>query len=463
MIRRSIIEISEMVKGVLIGQEHSDEIIQGICTDSRNIQENQLFIPLQGENFDGHVFIDKVAESGAKAALWSRHVPLPSVAIPLILVEDTLVGLQELAKAYRSQLKTTIVGITGSNGKTSTKDILASILSVKYKTHKTFQNFNNQIGVPLTLLEMEESAEMAVVEMGMFRLGEIQLLTTIAAPDVAVITNIGEAHMEWLKTRENVVRAKLEILEGLKENGPFIYFGDDPLLQRGISTYPQSYPKITFGQDPENDYKPILEEINDEGITFSLDLPDHPSFYLPMLGKHQMLNATAAIAAARSLGMSFDEIRIGLKQVEATGMRNELVHCKGFTILNDAYKSNPPSLKAALETLYALKGYTQKIAVLGDMTGLGEEAPKMHEEIGESLDENLVDYIFTLGTLANHIAEKAKEKFPAERVISVESKEALLEKLKKVIEKDAIILVKGSREMRLEDVIHQLQKGDIKI
>lgn len=457
MIKRSVKEIAWMAGGSILGEKGLERVLHGVSTDTRSIEQDQLYIPLQGERFDGHDFIDKAIARGAGAALWSCHKPIPQVDIPLILVEDTLTAMQELAKAYRSQLRTTVIGITGSNGKTSTKDILAGILGTKFKTQKTYGNFNNQIGVPLTLLGLAEDTEMAVVEMGMFRLGEIRLLTTLAAPDVAIITNIGEAHMEWMKTKENVVQAKLEILEGLKENGLFIHFGDDPLLQKGIEERYISNKRLTFGQAAHNQYRPLLQSIGAGGITFQLDLPGTPSFCLAMLGKHQMMNATAAIAAAQSLGMSLAEIRLGLRQVEATGMRNELIVCKGYTILNDAYKSNPPSLRAALETLYDLKGYSQKIAVLGDMTGLGEEAPKMHREIGKELDSTQLDYIFTLGQLAQNLAEGATGGFAPEQIVSLNSKEELIAGLRKVTKENAILLIKGSREMQLEDVVEQLK------
>ncbi|MBU5438786.1 UDP-N-acetylmuramoyl-tripeptide--D-alanyl-D-alanine ligase [Tissierella sp. MSJ-40] len=458
MIRRNLREIQEMSSGFSLKKEHEKITINGVSTDSRNINIGQLFVPLTGENFNGHNFIYDAIKKGAVAALWNQEEPIPNIDFPFILVDDTLVALQKLAKAYRSQLSTKVIGITGSNGKTSTKDILASLLKTQYKTHKTFGNFNNHIGVPLTILDMDEDTEMAVIEMGMSNLGEIELLSSIAAPDVGVITNIGEAHLEDLKTKENIIKAKLEILKGLNPNGLFLYFGDDSMLKEKVKSIPMNYEVMTFGIKPSNTYQFQVGFVNEKGVSFFLKNPISPTFFLPMLGKHQIYNATAAIAIARYFNISFENIQKGFLKVEKTGMRNELVHGKEFTILNDSYKSNPTSVLAALETVYSMEGYNQKIIVLGDMQGLGKYEIKMHEEIGQKINSNKVDFLFTIGPISRHIGKTAIMSFGKNRVTSCTDKSQLVAELKKVIKPNALILVKASRALQLEEIVDKLKE-----
>ncbi|WMM25030.1 UDP-N-acetylmuramoyl-tripeptide--D-alanyl-D-alanine ligase [Tissierella sp. MB52-C2] len=459
MITRNLKEIESMCNGTELKDKYNDIVIKGVCTDSRNITHDQLFIPLIGENFNGHDFITMAIGKGAAACLWNKNEIMPDLDFPFILVDDTTKALQELAKSYRSQLNTKVVGITGSNGKTSTKDILASLLKTQYKTHKTLGNFNNYIGLPLTILSMDEDTEMAVLEMGMDNFGQIELLTSIARPDAAVITNIGEAHLEDLKTRENIAKAKLEILKGLKPNDFFLYYGDESLLKKEMNTISIDYNVKTFGKDSSNDYQPEILFVNETGDTFYLKEPESPEFFIPMLGEHQVLNATAAIAIARYFGISYENIRQGLLNIEKTGMRNELVHGKDFTILNDSYKSNPSSVLVALNTMYFMKDYDQKIVVLGDMQGLGHGEINMHKEIGLKIDSNEIDYVFTYGPLSQNIAESAVLNFGKDRVYSFKSldhKDKLIRKIKEVMKPNSLILTKASRALAMEEVVESL-------
>lgn len=456
MITRNLKEIEKMCGGSGLASKFEEIVIKGVSTDSRNISADQLFIPLIGENFNGHDFITMAIGKGAVASLWNKNEPMPDNDFPFILVDDTTLALQELAKSYRSQLNTKVIGITGSNGKTSTKDILASLLKTQYKTHKTIGNFNNYIGLPLTILSMDEDTEMAVLEMGMDNFGQIELLTSIARPDAAVITNIGEAHLEGLKTRENIAKAKLEILKGLKPNDLFVYYGDDSILKKEIQNIPMEYNVKTYGSSENNDYQPEIIFVNEKGDSFYLKEPASPEFFLPMLGEHQVLNATAAIAVARYFGISYENIEKGLLQVEKTGMRNELIKADGFTILDDSYKSNPSAVLAALDTLYSIKGYSQKIAVLGDMLGMGDEQADMHRDIGRTIDPSQIDYLFTLGDFGRYFSETAKLSFPEDRVLAFFDKPSLIKKIKEVIKPNAIVLVKASRPLAMEEVVEGL-------
>lgn len=458
MIKRHLKDVQLMSNGHGLCEKYEDIIIEGVSTDSRSIKEGQLFVPLIGEKFNGHRFIDEAIKRGAKAALWDKNEPLPDVDFPFILVDDTLLALQQLAKEYRNQLDIKIVGITGSNGKTSTKDIVASLLGTKYRTKKTMGNLNNFIGVPLTILELDEDTEMAVIEMGTEKFGEISVLTSIVRPDVAIITSIGDVHLQDLLTKENVAKAKLEILEGLNPNGIFAYFGDDTTLKKEIKKYDIKHKTITYGTEEHNDYQCELNMMDQNGISFTLKTPNVYDFFLPMLGKHNMYNATAAIVVARYFDIPFEQIQEGFYHIQKTGLRHELVHATGYSILNDSYKSNPDSLLAALDTIYTMDNYSQRIAVIGDMLGLGKDEIKLHENIGLKIREDKIDYIFTLGPLAKHIGLTAKLRFGNERVIHCSSKSELVKKIQHVIKPNALILVKASRDLAMEEVVEALKK-----
>lgn len=456
MIKRKLKEIQDMIKSQSLNNKYNDTYIKGVSTDTRTIKKGQLYVPIIGENFDGHNFIEKAIENGAIAALWDKKHPVPEIDFPFLLVDDTLKGIQKLSKKYRDELDIKVVGITGSNGKTSTKDILSSILKTKYKTYKTQGNLNNELGVPLTLLSLEEDIEFAVIEMGMSSLGEIELLTNLASPDAAIITNIGTAHLQELKTRENIIKAKLEIIKDLKPNGLFVYYGDDEDVRTKVNTLSIPQKQITFGNNDSNDYvaKMISSSIN--GLNFKLENIDSPEFFLPMLGNHQIFNASSAIAVARHFGLSFDMINKGLSNIELTGMRSELISGDKFDILNDSYNSNPDSTKAALNTLNSLNNYTQRIVVFGDMLELGEEEVNMHKNIGKAIDFNKVDYLFTFGELAKYAAKEAKSRTSEEKVFSFHDKLQLIDKLKEILKDNSIILLKGSRGMKLEEISKNL-------
>lgn len=456
MIKRSLGQIELMCNGRGLKKEYEELLINGVSTDSRDIANGQLFVPLDGEFFNGHNFIEKAIEKGAIATLWNKSEDIPNLDFPFILVNDTTVALQELAKSYRAELKTKVIGITGSNGKTSTKDILASLLNTQYKTHKTLGNFNNYIGLPLTILSMDEDTEMAVIEMGMDNFGQIERLASIARPDVAIITNIGEAHLEDLKTPENIAKAKLEILKGLKPNDLFLYYGDDNILRKEVENIATPEKVLTYGLGPSNDYQPEVLFVNEKGDSFFLKEPLSPTFFLPMLGSHQVFNATAAIAIARYFGVSYENIKKGLLEVDKTGMRNELVFGNGFTILNDSYKSNPSSVLAALNIMYAMPNYEQKIAVLGDMQGLGEDEINMHKDIGLEINPDQIDFVFTYGPLSRNIAESAKVNLGQDRVASFDNKPELIRKIKEVIIPNSLILTKASRALAMEEVVRSL-------
>jgi UDP-N-acetylmuramoyl-tripeptide--D-alanyl-D-alanine ligase len=458
MITRTLRDIQSMVDGRGLAADFFDIMVHGVSTDTRTIQQGNLYIPLKGAKFNGHAFVQDALDKGASAVLWAETEGTPPRDVPVIIVDDTLRALQRLAHRYRKQLSVKVIGITGSNGKTTTKDMVASLLATTYKVQKTEGNLNNHIGVPLTLLRLEEDTEMAVVEMGMSNFGEIELLSNIAEPDAAVITNIGESHLQELGSREGIAQAKLEILSGLKKNGLFVYHGDEPLLVNRVPDLPLPENVLKFGQGSENDYYPKAVHVQANGTTFTIHQAPNRSFFLPILGKHHVYNALAAIAVARFFHVSWEKIQEAFSQLQVTRMRMELIETKkGWTIINDAYNANPTSMKAALQLLHELTGYEKKIAVLGDMLELGDQEVEFHREIGAMLRPEMVDYVFTYGALARHIALAAKTFFPDGRVKAYEDKQSLAKDLLAVVSSSDVILLKASRGMKLEELLPDLQ------
>lgn len=464
MIRKTFEQAVEMISGEGDSERNGTIAFEGVSTDTRTIQPGNLFIPLVGEQFDGHQYVADAIGKGASISLWQKDHPLPPAGIPLIYVDNTLEALQQLAAAYRRELKVRVIGITGSNGKTTTKDMVAAILATTYTVHKTKGNFNNHIGLPLTLLQMNEDTEMAVIEMGMSGRGEIDLLSALARPEAAIITNIGESHLLQLGSRKEIARAKLEILRGMKADGLLVYRGDEPLLEEALAELPPrpEMLRFRFGSDSSNDYYPLAVMLDTDGTHFTLNAKHSPNYYIPLLGRHNVINALAAIAVCKYMGVSELDIVRGLEELEATGMRIEIVKGNaGLTILNDAYNASPTSMKAALELVEELKGYGRKIAVLGDMLELGANEERFHREIGAILDPQKFDYVFTYGSLAKYIAEEALVKFAPSRVKTFESKEDLVQEAARIVSPKDLILVKGSRGMRLEEVVQKLKELSI--
>lgn len=463
MIRRSWEQIGKMLEDQTIEQTNGTGegtfSIVGVSTDTRSIREGNLFVPLIGESFDGHSFVSEAIAAGAAAALWQSGRPNPPSGVPLIIVKDTLIALQRLAKAYREQLPVRIIGITGSNGKTTTKDLAASVLATTYKVHKTKGNLNNHIGLPLTLLQLAEDTEFAVVEMGMSGRGEIELLSRLAQPEAAIITMIGEAHMLQLGSREEIARAKTEILSGLREEGLFIYNGDEPLIESVLPemSQPQSYRKVRFGKNEDNDIYPASIELAAEGTHFAINKHSYPSLYIPLLGHHNVINACSAIAVGEAYGVSADDIAAGLQSLQMTSMRIEkLTAPSGLTVLNDAYNASPASMQAAIALTEQLAGYGRKFLVLGDMLELGENEEHFHRSIGQGIKADRIDYVFTFGRLAQFIAEEAKAVLPDNTVFAYDDKQKLIKQLSAIVRPADLVLVKGSRGMRLEQVVQAL-------
>ncbi|BFT65683.1 UDP-N-acetylmuramoyl-tripeptide--D-alanyl-D-alanine ligase [Parvimonas parva] len=455
MLKATLETIAKIVGGNLVTTSMKDVIVEGVSTDTRDIKLHNLFIPLVGAKYDGHTFAFDAIKKGAIATLWDKNHPTPYLDAGIIVVDDTLKAYQKLANSYLKATKSKVIGITGSNGKTGTKDILASILEENFRVHKTAKNLNNEIGVPKTIMEMDLDDEAIVLEMGMERFGEISVLTNIANPDIAVITNIGDSHLLELGTKENIARAKFEILEGLKPDGIFIFNNDDDILREVIREYSISQRVIKIGTREDSDViiRPIRSD--ESGSSFSIG---EYAYSIPFIGKHQIYNVSVAITIAGLLGMDYASIVKGLSKVKLTGMRMELMHLPSFDILNDCYKSNPQSLMSCIETVYTMKGYKNKILILSDMLELGENEEKLHFNVGEKIDRDRIDYVICVGDLAKEIYNGANRNFNVKNLFYFETKGEVIEKVREIISEDTLIMVKGSRGMKLEEIIEKLKE-----
>ncbi|MGQ9629995.1 MAG: UDP-N-acetylmuramoyl-tripeptide--D-alanyl-D-alanine ligase [bacterium] len=450
----SVGKVLEITGGSLIsGVDSADprsSMIRHISTDTRTIERGDLFIPLVGERFDGHDFLDQAFANGAVGAVVMRSVPASKNRL-LIRVNDTLRALQDIAAWHRSRYDIPVIAITGSNGKTTTKDMVASVLSQRFSTLKTRGNKNNHIGLPQMVLELAPEHQVAVLEMGMSGLGEIRRLCEIAKPTIGVITNIGEAHIEFLKDRDAIARAKGELIESLDENGIGILNADNP--------YVLSMRKLTKGKvityGVENNEADFLAEdirIISGGVRF--DVEGH-LLEVRVPGRHNVYNALCAVVAGRLLGVDWNDIERGLKNVDLSRNRLDLQLIDGAIVIDDVYNASPTSMRAALDAL-ADVARGRKIAVLGDMLELGEGAPQYHREIGEYAVRSGVDILIAVGNFKGFYAEGAK-RLGKENIFLCDDNDSAAEKLMGLMHKGDAILIKGSRNMKMEELMKRLQ------
>ncbi|MGI8315027.1 UDP-N-acetylmuramoyl-tripeptide--D-alanyl-D-alanine ligase [Halobacillus mangrovi] len=426
--------------------------INEIMTDTRKESSQSLFVPIIGESFDAHQFLAEAIKKGAVASLWQKDRELPAMIptdFPVFFVEDTTKGLQDLASFYLNKISPKVVGVTGSNGKTTTKDMVASVLSTHFKTHKTQGNFNNHIGLPLTILAMDQDTEALVLEMGMDKAGEISVLSNLAHPDHAIITNIGESHIENLGSREAIAAAKLEITDGLQQNGRLIIDGDEPLL----SSVKKQQSTITCGFNENNAYPIVVEELSDNRSVFSLT--GH-TYELPMAGRHNVKNACFVIALAEQLGLTQEEVQKGFHQLEMSGMRFEKVEGLNHSlIINDAYNASPTSMKAVIEVIAQLTSKSKKVLILGDMFELGEQSEELHESVAEAIDEN-IHALFTIGDHSEKISTAVSQNKPTIQTSHFKDKEALCHYVRPMLTSETVVLIKASRGMKLEELLNEL-------
>lgn len=436
-------EILKITNGKLIcGDEDLD--IQNFEKDTRIIQKGDMYVAIKGEKFDGNDFYKDAINKGAVACLMSKE---PDEKIgSIVLVENTVKAIQQIAAYKRSQVDIPVVAVTGSVGKTSTKDIVAAVMSQKYKVLKTQGNLNNDIGLPFTLLRLHDENAI-VVEMGMNHFGEISLLTSIAKPTLAIITNIGTAHIGNLGSRENILKAKLEILEGLQGNSVIIN-NDNDLLSDWAEKNKEKYNIITYGINNKNS-KYVAGDIHSYEDRSEYRI-DGKEVVVPVGGEHFVLNSLCAIAVGRYFDIPMAKITEGISGFELTKGRMEIEKAKcGASIINDTYNANYDSMKAAIEYLEKIEG-KRKIAVLGDMKELGEYSESLHRKVGEEVKD--IDILITIGELAKCIEETADVR----EMLHFDNNESALEYLKKIMKKDDIILLKASNSMKFGDIAKKL-------
>ena len=439
------------------GQHMDKVIVTGVSIDSRTVQAGDLFIPFRGEQVNGHHYVQRAIEQGAVASLWMTDEPNPPVDVALIFVDNPELALQEMARTYRGLLSCKVIGITGSNGKTSTKDLVASVLSPYFNVRKTEGNFNNELGLPLTILSLDEDTEIAVLEMGMSGFGEIAFLSTLAKPHFAIITNIGEAHMQDLGSRAGIAKAKFEIIDGLQQGGKLFYDGDEPLLQELVKQH-SVIEAISFGYNEETLLSLEKIESGDEGSRFTVKGLLEGQFTIPVYGAHQVKNALAAILIANELAVGTDAIRIALRNAALTDMRMQPVVVEnGALVINDAYNAAPTSMRAALSFIQETNLRKDKWVVLADMLELGAEEREYHEQLADEILAMDLQGILLFGPRMKWLYDALQQyKVKPQLLWSEKNYAPLVNKLRDATGLDSIILLKGSRGMALENVLEGL-------
>jgi UDP-N-acetylmuramoyl-tripeptide--D-alanyl-D-alanine ligase len=461
-----ISEIIKVTKGSLISGSPETEIdLSGVSTDSRTIGPGQFFLPIKGANFNGEEFIEAAFKNGASGTFTAQYALRPPAGGSfncgragatqhgkiLIRVKDTIDALQKLAHHNRTRFTGPVVGVTGSNGKTTVKDMIAKVLSSKFNVLKNEGTKNNHIGVPLTLLRLDKSHDMCVVEMGTNHHGEIRLLAGIASPTIAVITNIGPSHLEFLRDLKGVFAAKREILEALNRDSLAVINGDDEYLS---SIKSKVFKIMRFGFNSTSDFHASGFSADASGMKFILN--DRSPFTLNLIGSHNVSNALAAIAVAYNFDISYQDTKKALSEYSPAGMRLNARQMGGITVIDDAYNSNPLSMRSAIEALaeYPAKG---RWMVSADMLELGQREEDFHKEIGETIAKSGFSGLITFGRLSRHTSLRALEcGMDKNRVWHCSDRAKIVDILKKSMGKGDAVLVKGSRAMKMEEVVKKL-------
>ena len=431
--------------------------INFVSIDSRKIRKRSLFIAIKGERLDGHDFVLDAIKNGAAAVLINKGYlkRFDDVNIPIITVNDTTQALGDVARIWRKKLKAKIIGITGSTGKTTVKDMIAELLSEKYKVNKSEANNNNHIGVPLTILNTNENHEMLVAELGTNHFGEIPYTANILAPDYSLITNIGNSHLQFLKTKNGVWKEKSVLFdETIKNNGKVFLNYDDPIIKEKHSTKGK---KVKFGFEGKVDVKGNLKSFTIDGkpeIEIGYKNKKH-SFTLPLYGKQSAINFLAASAVALELGLTFEEIENGLRRLKAPAGRLNVQQYKNFILIDDTYNSNPDSAKSAIELAGTLKTFKRKILFLGDMLELGKNSKKLHESLEDVIAKSGIDEVYAIGLMMKYLIGKLEDKVLIKN--HFKDRNQLINFIRNLNLNDSVILVKGSRGMKMEEFVSEIK------
>jgi UDP-N-acetylmuramoyl-tripeptide--D-alanyl-D-alanine ligase len=451
----SLRTIAEFAQGSLTAGDAALTVSK-ISTDSRTIQPGDLFVPLRGENFDGHKFIEQAGERGAVGAIVEENWKGATAKnFAIIRVPDTLAGYQNLATNYRRSLPLKVIAITGSNGKTSTKDFVAATLSRGFRVTKTEGNFNNHVGLPQTMLAASSNDEIGVWEIGMNHPGEIAALSKLAAPDAAIITNVGLAHIEFMGSREAIAAEKGALAEAVGADGTVILNADDPFSQAMAE---RIQAKMIFAGIENGSVRASEVSQSPTGCEFTILEGAHRCrAQLPVPGIHMVQNAILAVAAGRLFGLSLEDCAAGLASAPLTKARLQIKEINGIQFIDDSYNANPDSMKAALRTLVELDTDGQRIAVLGQMSELGEESERRHREVGEAAAAFGIDELIAVGPIGAEIA-RAAQKAGLAKSLSVDSPDDAAELLEETASPGDLILVKGSRSAQMEQVLEAFAK-----
>ena len=445
--------ITRACQGTYHGNESLlDREVAGVTIDSRKVEKDFLFVAINGERFNAHQFIPDTIEKGALCVV--SHEDLGDTDYPYILVEATGQALLDIAKLYRDSFDVKVVGITGSVGKTSTKEMIASVLAQKYNVHKTQGNFNNECGLPLTIFEMNEEHQVSVLEMGINHFGEMRKLSTVASPDICVITNIGVAHLEFLKTREGIMQEKTQMFQDMKPDGSVVLNGDDPLLST-IGPVKGSDP-IFYGLDLDKNavYATDVEPLGLKGTSCTIHLPEGSfSCVVPIPGIHMVSNALAGSAVGSKLGLTTEEIKRGIESLPSIPGRNHIIQTDRLILLDDCYNANPVSMKASLDVLNM--GIGRKVAVLGDMGELGPDYAALHRSVGEYAAEIGIDLVCAIGPMSKEIAEGAAS--DGTKALWFETKADFLAQTKDILKDGDNVLIKASHGMEFPEIVEALR------
>ena len=445
-------ELVSALEGTIV-VNNDNKNFKGTCIDNRKVTEDCIFFAIKGERFNANNVAIDVLEKGASIAVVDevnfKKEDAEGKGI-VIKVDNTVKAMLKLANFYRRKLNLKVIGVTGSCGKTSTKDLIAAVLSTKYNVFKTEGNFNSEIGLPLMILQLTSEHDVAVLEMGMSDLGEIKRLAEAAEPDMAVITNIGLSHLENLKTQDNILKAKMEITEYFTKDNILVVNAEDERLKNLNSN---DYKIEKIGYNHEYDVYAsniILREEETEFLAHAFG--EEAVFNLPMAGKHNVLNTMLAIEVAKCLNVSFKQMVKGLENLEATSMRLQVIKKEGLTIINDCYNASPDSMRSSLDVLSAYKN-CRKVAILGDMYELGDESERAHFEVGEYAKDK-VDILIVIGRYIKNF----KDGFNNDNIIMYNTKEECIKELKNIVKLDDVVLIKASIGVKLEDVVKKLEE-----
>lgn len=449
-------EVEKATGGRLLYPVVDDSVFSHVETDTRAITEGALFVALKGETFDGHDYVLQAKERGAAGAVVAEDRPeYKQEGFAVVIVTDTRKAYQDLARFHRRRFSIPVIAVTGSVGKTSTRSMIAAVLSQKYRVLQTEKNFNNEIGLPKTLLQLTPEHEACVVEMGMRGLGQIAELAAIAEPDIGVVTNVGKSHIELLGSQDNIARAKSELVRALSEDGVAILNQDDSYVAAMADLCRGKV--VGYGIESNAAIRASRVVCSEKGLRFACRCFDQVmDIHMPLIGSHNVYNALAAIAVGRVLGLTEHQLQKGLSEYRGMPMRQELIHLGEYTFINDAYNANPASMSEALKSL-ALLTKGRKIAVLGGMLELGDWTVREHEKIGAEAAELGLDALITMGSPASYIADAAR-KNGLGAVYTAQDHAGAADCLRQIIQPGDTVLLKGSRGFAMEKILPYFER-----